>query len=167
MVCDECGKNPATVHLTKIINGKKTEVHLCEECAKKNKEFDSPFSIHQFLAGLMDTTNDEKVRRDYIRESSCNKCEMTYSRFRKTGKFGCNSCYDEFKERLIPLFKKVHGHHTHTGKVPKRTGGMIKIRKEIEKLKKKLNDAVQKEEFEKAAEYRDRIKELEKKKNNN
>ena len=32
--CDICG-NPATVHITKIIDGKKITIHLCSACAEK------------------------------------------------------------------------------------------------------------------------------------
>lgn len=30
MMCQECGQRPATLHFTKIVNGDKTEFHLCE-----------------------------------------------------------------------------------------------------------------------------------------
>ncbi|MFA5113395.1 MAG: AAA family ATPase [Candidatus Margulisiibacteriota bacterium] len=33
MICQSCKINPATVHITKIINGKKVERHLCGQCA--------------------------------------------------------------------------------------------------------------------------------------
>jgi len=36
MKCDNCGKEPATVHLTEIdVDGQKHELDLCEECAQK------------------------------------------------------------------------------------------------------------------------------------
>lgn len=35
MLCDSCKKADAVVHLTKIENGKRTELHLCAACAKK------------------------------------------------------------------------------------------------------------------------------------
>ncbi|EOD00643.1 UvrB/UvrC motif-containing protein [Caldisalinibacter kiritimatiensis] len=161
MLCEECGKNPATVHFKKVINGNVTEMHLCEECAKKKKEFDTSFSIHNFLTGLLDDIQEGPVKVDYIQATKCDKCGMTYGKFRQTGRFGCNHCYEAFKEKLTPLFKNIHGHEEHIGKVPKKAGGVIRIRKEIQKLKNQLNIAVKNEQFEKAAELRDRIKELE------
>ncbi len=165
MVCDECGKNMATVHLTKIINGKKTEMHLCEECAKKYKEFDfeSPFSIHQFLAGLLDNVQDETMKINNIYETKCEQCGMTYAKFKQTGKLGCKECYNSYRDKLVPLFKRIHGHEEHIGKVPKKAGSKIRKRKEVERLKKQLNIAIEKEEFEEAAKLRDRIKELQNK----
>ncbi len=31
MLCDICGKDEATVHVTEILDDKMTELHLCEE----------------------------------------------------------------------------------------------------------------------------------------
>jgi len=162
MVCGECGKNPSTMHFTKIVNGKVTEMHLCEECSKKHKEFDidASFSIHNFLTGLLDNAQDGSMKVDYIKGTTCNRCGTSYGKFRQTGRFGCSECHTSFKEKLAPLFKRIHGHDTHVGKVPKRAGGVIRIRKEIDRLKIQLNTAVRNEEFEKAASLRDEIKEL-------
>ena len=38
MICQECNQRPAALHFTKIINGEKTEVHLCEKCAQEKGE---------------------------------------------------------------------------------------------------------------------------------
>ena len=56
MLCDICGKKPATVHLTEIINGKVKEVHLCEECArKKSEQLQVQFNIADFLYDFINT----------------------------------------------------------------------------------------------------------------
>jgi len=86
---------------------------------------------------------------------------MTYSQFSKLGRFGCSSCYKYFSDRLDPLFKRVHGGTSHVGKVPKRTGGRIQIKRRIDELKKELQMRILQEEFEAAAEIRDQIRELE------
>ena len=36
MICQQCETRPATLHFTKIINGEKTEMHVCEQCASEN-----------------------------------------------------------------------------------------------------------------------------------
>lgn len=66
-------------------------------------------------------------------------------------------------DRLDPLFRRIHGNTQHIGKVPERTGGQLKRRKELEQLKQALQRHIASEEFEKAAEIRDRIKALEQK----
>jgi protein arginine kinase activator len=82
--------------------------------------------------------------------------------FRRTGRVGCGNCYAAFKNEMIPLVKRIHGGVQHTGKVPKRTGGLLKVRRDIDKLKEELKTSIDNEEYEKAAEIRDKIKELEK-----
>ena len=58
MFCQECGKKPATLHFTKIVNGEKTEFHICEVCAREKGEIipgtPNGFSIHNLLSGLLD-----------------------------------------------------------------------------------------------------------------
>ncbi len=38
MLCQECGEKQATLHFTKIVNGEKTEFHICESCAREKGE---------------------------------------------------------------------------------------------------------------------------------
>ncbi|WP_352419800.1 UvrB/UvrC motif-containing protein [Proteiniborus sp.] len=162
MLCEECGKNQATVHMKKIINNHVTEFHLCEECAKKNNSFsfDKQFSIQNILAGLIDSSYDSPVKIEHIKATTCDNCGLTYGKFRQIGKFGCSHCYDSFREKLVPLFKKIHGHDSHVGKIPKKAGKSVSTRKIIDKLKTELELAVNKEEFEKAAQIRDEIRNL-------
>lgn len=163
MLCQNCNKNQATVHYTKIINGNIKELHLCEECAMNNSEigFDSTFSFPTLLTNLIDNIQGESIKKeaDNLR---CPSCGLDYSKFRQTGKFGCAQCYETFRPNLSPLLRGIHGHDKHTGKIPYRANETVAKRREIQKLKHKLNDLVQKEAFEEAAKIRDKIKELEK-----
>lgn len=86
---------------------------------------------------------------------------MSFEDFRKTGKLGCTNCYKLFKENLAPILRRLHGNAEHTGKVPAKISGCIKNSNEIEKLKNELTDAIDREEYEKAAQLRDRIRGLE------
>lgn len=164
MICQECGKRPATLHFTKIVNGEKTEFHICEACARERGEMipgtPGGFSIHNLLSGLLDfEPNGGKTAKPTA--PRCEHCGLTYAQFSKLGRFGCSECYKHFEDRLDPLFKRVHGNTVHTGKVPKRTGGRIQLKREVERLKKELVLCVEQEDFESAARIRDQIKELE------
>ncbi len=161
MLCQVCEKNLATFHYTKIVNGKVTELHLCEECARDYKEldFDTSFSFHKFLTGLIDNIQDKPIQKE--EEIICDECGMSYEKFKQVGRFGCSNCYNAFRDKIAPLFKEVHGHNIHIGKIPKRGGGIIGVKKEINKLENQLDELVKREEFEKAAVVRDKIKELE------
>lgn len=164
MVCEKCNQNKATVHVTKIQNNKKTELHLCEECARKTQDmsFENPFTINNFLTGLLDSVQSSPIKVDYIKTTTCSKCGMSYGKFKQLGRLGCSDCYNTFNEKLIPLIKSVHGSKQHTGKVPKKSGNRIRIKREIMTMKKQLRRAIEREEFESAAELRDKIKLLEK-----
>ncbi len=159
MLCNECGKNEAKVHVTHIINGNKTESHLCEECAKKNQPFfNANFSMENLFSAML---NNSFNTTTYVTGKSCSKCGMTYEEFKNTGKFGCSDCIDAFKPRLMPVVENIQGYRSHNGKIPKRTGGSFKLQKDIEKLKTQLRYAVENEEFEKAARIRDEIRQME------
>ena len=162
MQCEECGKKPATVHITKIEAGKKTDMHLCEQCAvqKNPLSLNTNFSVQDLVAGLLKSGNVGPFKVDIVQEPKCGVCGLSYSRFKATGKFGCSNCYKVFGDKLNPLFKKLHGNISHTGKLPEKAGTKIKLVKEIEKLKQELNTAINGEEYEKAAELRDKIREL-------
>ncbi|NEW09696.1 hypothetical protein GK047_27590 [Paenibacillus sp. SYP-B3998] len=166
MICQECGKRPATLHFTKIVNGDKNEFHICENCAREKGEMipgtSNGFSIHNLLSGLLDfdPSSVSSAKSQAIR---CDHCGLTYSQFSKLGRFGCGSCYKSFSEKLDPLFKRVHGNIVHVGKVPKRSGGIIQYKREIDILKKDMMARIEREEFEQAADIRDQIREIEKK----
>ena len=165
MVCNICGKNQATVHLTEIIDDQITELHLCEECAqKKGAQMESHFGLSDLLAGLADLgTQFNKTKTDI--KLKCPKCGLTYEDFKKVGRLGCGECYTAFKEALVPLLKRIHGSTQHCGKSPKKIARIVKARNELEVLKEKLQKSIQKEDFEEAAKLRDKIREIEKKSN--
>ena len=161
MLCNECEKNNATVHITKILNGVKTENHLCEECAKKQQVlFNSNFSMESLLAGMLNETFSEK----YLSSNDvCDNCGMSFNEFRENGKFGCSNCISTFRNRLMPAIKNIQGYDVHTGKIPKKAGGKYKVQMDIEKLKKELKTKIEEEKYEDAAVIRDKIREMESK----
>ncbi len=165
MVCNICGKNQATVHLTEIIDEQITELHLCEECAqKKGAQMESHFGLSDLLAGLADLgTQFNKTKTEP--KLKCPKCGLTYEDFKKVGRLGCGECYNAFKEALVPLLKRIHGSTQHCGKSPKKIAKIVKAKNELDILKEKLQKTIQKEDFEEAAKLRDKIRELEKKNN--
>ncbi|BAF58462.1 MAG: hypothetical protein HPY89_10390 [Pelotomaculum sp.] len=166
MLCERCGQRPATVHFTEITNGHKRETHLCEVCAGEIQPqgfgFPPQLFLHNFLAGIL---NQELGGGNFGWPESagnkCEKCGLAESQFAKQGLLGCGDCYPYFEEKLLPLFRRIHGNTRHTGKVPARTGGRARLVKEIENLKRLLKEAVSREEFERAAQLRDSIRQLE------
>ncbi|HXL03838.1 MAG TPA: UvrB/UvrC motif-containing protein [Bacillota bacterium] len=168
MLCDECKKRPANVHITKIVNGVKSEAHLCEECAGEKGELtlfsESKFSFPSLLTGLLQTgpgIGSHVSIHDNIVDG-CENCGLSFSTFANRGFLGCSECYTHFGPRLEPLIRRIHGTYQHTGKVPKRIGGTAGVMREIENLRRDLAKLVSQEKYEEAAVVRDKIKALEK-----
>lgn len=171
MICQECKERPASLHFTKVVNGEKTVVQLCEHCAQEKGEMfllegGSGFSINDLLAGLLNPSFQNTSPHSALASQiiQCDGCGMTYQQFANIGRFGCANCYDAFREQLIPILKRLHsGNIVHGGKVPARIGGSLHLKKQIQELKGQLAALIEQEEFEKAAEVRDQIRSLEKK----
>ncbi|MDT3699903.1 MAG: UvrB/UvrC motif-containing protein [Thermincola sp.] len=168
MKCDRCQQRPATVHMTQIINGAKTETNLCEVCAQEdtgiNFGHEPKWLLQNIFADLFNQqplAGHQAVPNTRIKPAQCESCGFTDSQFSRVGKLGCPQCYQVFENKLDQVLRRVHGNPRHSGKIPKRTGGTLGIRKEIEKLKLDLQEAVSREEYEKAAEIRDKIRSLE------
>ncbi len=162
MLCDICGKNQATVHLTEIIDEKMTELHLCEQCAQeKGAHMEQHFGLADLLAGLAEFGSQVGTPEDL--KIKCKNCAMTYEDFKKIGRLGCGDCYNTFKKNLAPLLKRIHGSNQHVGKSPLRKAKAVKVRDDLQQLKDKLQKAIQEEAFEEAVKLRDKIKILEQK----
>ncbi|WP_047981988.1 UvrB/UvrC motif-containing protein [Ornithinibacillus contaminans] len=170
MECQECHQRPATLHYTQVINGHKTEIQLCEVCAKEKGYLTYPeegYSLHNLLTGLFNfdsnqMTNQHGTQAKTEKELRCAKCGLTFSEFKRIGKFGCGECYHTFSSSLNPIFRRVHSGNTeHLGKIPKRKGGSLHLKKQLGSYKADLLELIANEEFEQAAIVRDKIKELE------
>ncbi len=162
MLCENCNENEATIHFTMIVNGEVEKKHICESCAKSNKEFDFdlPFPFHKLFTGLLEAENQDKAEQINAKNINCPRCGLDYRRFIETGKFGCSKCYDVFNNEIEILLKNIHGNSTHSGKIPIKSEETILQKREIENLKKELEENVRVENFEEAAIIRDEIKRL-------
>jgi protein arginine kinase activator len=180
VLCQNCRKSPATVKVTTLINDQKTETHLCQDCARKSSEFgliEPGLTIQQLLANLLSqqlggeivigqtgplTAGQPQTERPAPVVACCPTCGMTFEHFRKVGRLGCGECYRAFDQLLEPLLKRIHGGHLHRGKEPSRAEAGLRQRREIAQAKEQMLLAVAKEDFERAAMLRDRIRDMEK-----
>lgn len=165
MKCQKCGINEATTHMTKIINGDKQEYHLCGKCAKEaglSNFANMDFGIGNFLSGIFGSNKkSSELGPEILKgESVCPTCGLLVEEFLEGGKLGCSDCYDVFKGRLVRPLRQIHGTCEHVGKVPSRMGGELKKSRQLANLESELNRAVMKQDFEHAAELRDKIRDL-------
>ena len=168
MLCDVCKKNPATVHLTEIIDEQMNELHLCEDCARhKSAAMEQQFGLSDLLAGMADFEKPDKDEENIA--VKCPNCNLTYADFKKVGRLGCGECYNAFRKYLAPLLKRIHGSNQHMGKAPlkekiiSRSG---KKRVDLGEWKAERQKAIQREDFEEAARLRDLIKKISTEKSN-
>ncbi|MFA5059636.1 MAG: UvrB/UvrC motif-containing protein [Candidatus Omnitrophota bacterium] len=168
MQCDICAKKKATVHLTEIVDEQMSELHLCEDCAReKSVQMEQQFGLADLLAGLSDFSGNQPTKDSAEKvKVKCANCGLSYDDFRKMGRLGCSDCYVSFREYLGALLKKIHGAAQHRGKIPARALSGVKTKTlNLKELKDQLQLAIQNENFEEAAYLRDKIREFEKKGN--
>jgi protein arginine kinase activator len=161
MICESCGKNPATVHLTEIQQGEKKEIHICEACAEKKgvSTMNPPLSVPDILGGLMEPPVGSEIKE--LLEQKCPYCGITYPEFRMRGRLGCPEDYRVFAKGLEPLLDKIHGSTQHIGKIPSNAGKDVARQKTLRKLRHDLERAIRLEAYERAAKIRDEIHALE------
>jgi len=167
MYCENCKTRPAAVTITEVFNGKHKQLHLCPECAAErgmgffNLQATSLPKILGSFFGFAPLQMGQ-VQPPVNVSLLCPNCGTNLNAIAQQGRLGCSQCYQVFQEQLEPTLRRIHSNTVHTGKVPKRGATKVKVRREIERLKAELQSAVANEQFERAAELRDRIKNLEK-----
>ncbi len=153
MKCSKCGKNNANITYNQNINGEVTNLTLCEECAHKLGIFNSFDDIFSPMVLDLDYILPEEIK--------CKNCGYTLSKYRNTGLFGCDSCYDTFKNEIDAILLKLQGKNRNVAKLD--TAKKDKPKTEIDKLREELNLLIKEEKFEEAAIVRDKIKKIESK----
>ncbi len=158
MLCQRCHKQQATIHLTEILNNEKRERHLCEDCAREEGvAIKAQINLQDILSGMLEA-HEGAGRHANLR---CPDCGITYAEFRNQGRLGCPHDYEVFAEPLREVIEKVHGATEHVGKLPQRAGSDSRDQRELMRLRRQLQDAVEAEHYEEAARLRDLIQEKE------
>lgn len=156
MTCQRCG-DEATVHLTEKVGDEVREIHLCGPCAKKAglpwNQAPPTLDLDAVLHGLIVAHVGELVG-DQARRA-CPDCGTKYMEFRIGGRLGCPRDYEVFASGLLPLLRQAHGATRHVGKEPvrKRIAFSERLR-----LRARLRDAIDREDYELAASLRDQLR---------
>ena len=165
MSCDQCHEREAVIHLTQIVNEQVTTLHLCERCAAE-KGVESPGGVAKtplgtFLAAMGKGTDQSLVPAQDA--DTCTRCGGSLQDFRESGRLGCPECYRAFEAPLRDLLRRLHGSTHHMGEryadrieEPVAPNGAREA-----DLREQLRLAVETENFELAAELRDRLRVLE------
>lgn len=155
--CENCHQE-CTIHLTQIVNNQVIKVDLCASCPYAQKmEQEQEFGLIDKLVGKLSDMAKDVSEADSF--DCCPDCGLTEQQFRKTMRMGCSTCYTTFSSFLDEYLLNLHPGLSHRGKIPKRFEGKM-TEKEINTLKKNIQEAIIVENYELAAQLRDKIKEL-------
>jgi protein arginine kinase activator len=185
MDCQCCNKKPARIRICDVEdNSIEDQVNVCPDCFNLIKRYmfdmNKPLLLtadvvrevqtllnadENALATLPEPGGITPVGKPTEAVPACPECGMTLSEFRAKGRFGCPMDYEVFAEHLDPLFERIHDVQParHEGRLPEGADGseVIEKRLSLADLRKQLENAVAEENYELAAELRDKIVELE------
>jgi len=173
MLCQNCEKNEATTHIKQVINGDTAEQHLCADCAKQLGYGDmfSGFglSLSDMFGGFFgETTQQKSLNAARTATERCKKCGFSFQDIVREGRVGCADCYRTFYDKLKPSLQRIHGRVEHNGKVSlsaeaiSATAAQEKSpEQKIAERREQMQEAIRVQDFERAAQLRDEIKELE------
>ena len=161
MLCDNCKERDAVVHLTRIVENAVTQLHLCEKCAAA-KGVETTLAMPQHPLGDILQAVQQQASATAEDATSCAFCGATARDFRATGRLGCPHCYDAMERSLRELLRRLHGSSKHVGapyEVP--VAHILEKPDSLHDLRDRLRRAVETEQFELAADLRDRLRVLE------
>lgn len=169
--CQICEMHTATLRIKALKNGKEIELQICDDCARFKGLVDKGREGDSELAEFFKNASQNILGADIVHEENqktdlkCSNCGMTFTKFQQDGLLGCSECYAIFQDELEPLLKRVHGSAKHIGSRP-RPLRVIANEPDLDALKKELHLAISQENFERAADFRDLIRDLEQEENN-
>lgn len=158
MLCDECKQNPARVHFTKMIDGTLSQVHLCEKCVQRMgyAGMFAALTTGNIMGPMMQMQQEQPG--DII---VCDSCKRALGEIQQSGLLGCAKCYTTFAPQIETAIKQVQGRSEHLGKAPEGFRLQRDQKMEIEQNRKALSEAIAAENYELAADLRDRIRAME------
>jgi protein arginine kinase activator len=163
MICDDCRERDAVVQYTAVKDNSVVQLHLCEQCAAERGVETTVNTLPKHPLGEFLNQVQQQLQTTPSTEGGrCNFCGSTMADFRATGRWGCARCYSQFEGGIRELLRRVHGHARHIGRqyqAPR--GEAIERSTVLSELRARLRRAIDGEQFEQAAELRDRIKGLE------
>lgn len=161
MLCDNCKERDAVVHLTRIVDNAVTQLHLCEKCAAA-KGVETTLSVPQHPLGDILQAVQQQATATSEDAAACAFCGATARDFRATGRLGCPHCYDAMERSLRELLRRLHGSSRHVGyRYEAPAAHLVDKPDTLHDLRDRLRRAIETEQFEVAAQLRDRIKALE------
>lgn len=156
MLCEQCKAKRAEIHLVNVVNGKRHVQHLCRECAETYLNLDDVSNLMKMsfsVEGLMDIEEAFKeLVLPALRGAYANKRERRF----------CPHCGGVLPDSMFE--RPFAGEPAAKGedKPQESAASVMTAEEELAELSKKMEEAVKSENYEYAAQLRDRMAELKK-----
>lgn len=162
MICDDCKERDAVVNYTAVKDNTLVQLHLCEQCASERGVETTVSTLPKHPLGEFLNQVQQQIVAAPADASRCTFCGTTMADFRASGRWGCARCYSQFENGIRELLRRVHGHARHIGRAYRAPQSETLERSAVlGELREKLRRAIDNEQFEQAAELRDRLKGME------
>jgi protein arginine kinase activator len=188
MLCDNCGKREVEILIKQVANQEVHMLRLCRACAEE-LGFISPDipSVTIMFSGMApDSQKPRRVKRVQPKKKeqafdnlTCPSCGIKFGEFSKIGLLGCPKCYESFRAPLGAYLQRTQGAESHWGATSGLFGGSNPEALHAEpdamsehdrtddeqegsmlKLQLEMSYAVSQENYERAAELRDKLASL-------
>ncbi|MFK8112658.1 MAG: UvrB/UvrC motif-containing protein [Rubripirellula sp.] len=163
MKCQYCEK-PATFHITELTEPNGPEVmHLCEEHARGFLQKEAATPTASIAGALAKQLNLGQTKQELaeLDQKECPVCGISFFEFRNTGRLGCPFDYTHFADDLVPLLVNIHDSVEHTGKQPRRAAATADTQAQMIHLRREMEEAIEREDYERASEIRDELLHIE------
>jgi protein arginine kinase activator len=166
MKCGSCGERESVVTLTQVVEGEARTIGLCGKCAAEKGIQTAAGAEQTPLGGFLSAMwkgQEPGAPPEFAPSGRCPGCGATFADFRESGRLGCGGCYQAFEPSLRLLLRRYHGATHHEGRRPAAGEGIAAPdpgRDLAEGLREQLRLAIAAENFEQAAELRDRLREM-------
>ena len=160
MICDICREKEATIEIKRSdMTGKTVCVNICADCARARGISPEKNDLAVSVVQLIKKIAQKKFADD---NRCCPVCGQKVSVIRDEFRAGCPECYAVFKEEIKEALKNRGISSYYTGTLPRRISTFRSSLTDRLAIQAKMFRAVECEEYEKAAVYRDYLRALEK-----
>jgi len=157
--CEECGKAEATLQVTEVARGRVSRLHLCEACAVKRGfvQQSQQEGVEDLISHVSRPGARQRIRITTPQEA-CPTCGLHWHDFEMLGLLGCEDCYKTFAMQLTRMLREAHQVPLQSAAGKRRASDPSALLPELRSL---LEQAIREEDYESAAQLRDRIHQLE------
>ena len=164
MICQLCSENKAEIFIEAESVFKKKKVGICKDCAHRYG-IDSQQKSPEFKSKIEKLFLDVEKKLRLTDEDSkkiCPLCSTSLFEIKNNSVLGCPNCYSFFKDEIKLLIQKNANDAAYSGTAPENSKNQEDFLLNRMQIEQKLNESIQKEEYEKAAVYRDYLNDLDK-----